>query len=69
MVIDRQVRIWHAHLRHFRGLIFQLGRRSLSGVTGCPVGHATRNPTGVQLFVAAQTFDHMLHSPKRVLGQ
>jgi len=69
MVIHRQVWIGHAHLRHFRTLPIQLNRGYLSGVTGRPLGNATRNPGGVQLLVAAQTFDHVLNSLHRVLGQ
>jgi hypothetical protein len=56
-------------LRHFRRLPIQLDRGCLLGVTGRPLGHATDNPCGVQLFLAAQTFNHILHSLKRMLGQ
>ena len=69
MVVHRQVRIGHAHLRHFRRLPIQLDRGGLPGVTGRPLGHATRNPGGVQLLVAAETFDHVSNSLDRVLGQ
>lgn len=69
MVIHRQVRIGHAHLRHFRRLPIQLDRGCLPGVTGRPLDHATRNPGGVQLLVAAQTFDYVPNSLDRVLGQ
>jgi hypothetical protein len=69
MVIHRQVRIGHAHLRHFRTLSIQLDRGCLLHLMGHPFGHATDNPGGVQLFVAAQAFDHVLHLLKRMLGQ
>ena len=74
MVIHREVRIGHADLRHFRTLpiqrlSIQLDRGRLLLLAGRPFGHATDNPGGVQLFVAAQAFDHVLHSLKRMLGQ
>jgi hypothetical protein len=69
MVIHRQVRIGHVHLHHFRRLPIQLDRGCLPGVTGRPLDHTTRNPSGVQLLGAAQTFDHVSNSLDRVLGQ
>ena len=61
-------------MRHFQRLAVQrlvigLDRGYLFGVTGRPFGHATRNPGGVQLLVAAETFDHVPNSLDRVLGQ
>jgi len=69
MVIQRQVRIGHAHLRHFRTLSIQLDRGCLLHLAGRPFDHATDNPGGVQLFVATQTFDYVSNSLDRVLGQ
>jgi hypothetical protein len=39
------------------------------GITGRPLGHATRNPGGVQLFVAAHPLNHVSNSLDSVLGQ
>ncbi len=74
MVIHAQVRIGHAHLRHFRRLAIQklaihLDRGRLFDATGRPFRHAADNPGSVQLLVAAQTFDHVANSLDRVLGQ
>ena len=38
-------------------------------LTSHPFGHAADNPVGVQLFVAAQTFNHLLNLLERMLGQ
>ena len=69
MVIHRKIRVGHAHLRHFRSLPVQLDRGSFTGVTGRPIDHATRNPGGVQLLVAAHSFDHVPNLFERVVGQ
>jgi len=69
MVICFQVRRGHTHLHHFRTLPIQLLRGRLLRLTRCPFGHAADNPCGVQLFVAAQTFNHVLDSLQRMLGQ
>jgi hypothetical protein len=56
-------------LCHFRTLLIQLLRGPLLRFTGRPFGHATDNPCGVELFVAAQTFNHVLNSLQRMLRQ
>jgi len=56
-------------LCHFRRLLIQLGRGCLFDVTGRPLGHATCNPGGIQLLVAAETFDHVPDPLDRVFGQ
>ena len=69
MVIHSQVRRGHTHLHHFRTLPIQLLRGRLLRLPGRPFDHATDDPCGVQLFVAAQTFNHVLNSLQRMLGQ
>ena len=69
MVIHRKIRVGHAHLRHFRTLPVQLDCGSFTGVTGRPIGHATHNPGGVQLLVAAHLLDHVANLFDGVVGQ
>ena len=69
MVVHFQVRRGHTHLHHFRTLPIQLRRRRLLRLARRPFGHAADNPGGVQLGVAAQTFNHVLHPLQRMLGQ
>jgi hypothetical protein len=69
MVIHFQVRRGHTHLHHFRTLPIQLLRGRLLCLTGRPFGHAADNPCSVELFVATQTFNHVLNSLQRMLRQ
>jgi hypothetical protein len=55
-------------LHHFRTLPIQLLRGCLLHLTSCPLGHAADNPCGIELFIAAQTLNHVLNSLQRMLG-